>query len=1082
MSLIDDLRGLDLSAIVTARGEITVAVSNPRIQALLTQGPGAAALGDIGTTIETIKATLDDPAALFGALNGKFGELLDQLDLSQLPAAQYVEAVHEAARIVAALLSEYDGSTRSLLKVVGVPLGEALSDFSKTIDRFGHASLDDLGPLNAAIAAVEGGLPTSPQALAELSANILLPFGAGATVNVRNAVAGLAGDLDRLVLSATRTNGLVHALEGVSAAANTGSVERVDQALRAVEESRAVTVSTLRRELAEITQRMDGLDVQGRLEPLIALSRDFRTGAPGVIEFMDRLRDFMAATRGQIETAGEAEVSAFLDSVSGYIEQVETDTRAQLEGAIDARVAEICEWIRGLFAHLRLRPLRAEIASTFQEAANAVRAADLDRFAEEAHEQLAALRDQIQSADLGTTVRDALQAAAAAITAAIEAIVAAVAAIGAAVEALAAQAQNLLQQAAQLLRQFRERIDDIRQAIEGLGVEEAAQAVIDEVAALREKAEQLLTELPLPEPMRPLVEQLIAELEGIDLDALIAEPVLETVNGFKLPDDVRQRVVGILEAVDEALASLIPAQLISDIEAEIAGALDTLRRFDPARILGEIDAFIDDAADRIAALDPTRAIGPIRQPFAALLDVVDRAHPQRLLKPVLDAYDEALGSLAFPDAETVIADSANLFAGAGEQAGSAVMGPVGSIAGAGDPEPTAPDQTTATLPDLGGARPGDAIRMMGFIPRKLREGWEALDDGPAGEAVQAIDGLCAGLARDLRALAAHAFAVQDRLDATVEQMLTPVIAAELEARYAVETRLSLGPAELGARLDVLATASPGALRAEIAQGTGQVRLAARQTAELIGRGGVGGALNAVASALEGCRLAQVGGRVEDLLAALDPEPLAAELDALVATAFQRFPPLVAALRSRFDEIIARVRAFIRDFGPQMLLQKFGTVVACLREELAVLDPHDFVEKDLADVHAALREAVAAYDPAAFVPDIAALLGDIAGRLRAIDVAAAAGDLSFLDNALARIDEAVPADALAGVGASLQDVGRELSDLNPQDLLAAVDGLGDRISEEFERAIEAIRQEILTLLESIRFAAGSANVSAEVSVG
>jgi hypothetical protein len=95
-----------------------------------------------------------------------------------------------------------------------------------------------------------------------------------------------------------------------------------------------------------------------------------------------------------------------------------------------------------------------------------------------------------------------------------------------------------------------------------------------------------------------------------------------------------------------------------------------------------------------------------------------------------------------------------------------------------------------------------------------------------------------------------------------------------------------------------------------------------------------------------------------------------------------------------------------------------------------------------------------------------------------------GDLSFLDTAVQRAEAAIPTQALAGVGQSLHDVGEQLVGLDPGALLDAVEQLGPRLEAAFEQAAEAIRREIVALLESLQFASarGSASVSVEVGVG
>ena len=79
-------------------------------------------------------------------------------------------------------------------------------------------------------------------------------------------------------------------------------------------------------------------------------------------------------------------------------------------------------------------------------------------------------------------------------------------------------------------------------------------------------------------------------------------------------------------------------------------------------------------------------------------------------------------------------------------------------------------------------------------------------------------------------------------------------------------------------------------------------------------------------------------------------------------------------------------------------------------------------------------------------------------------------------------QANPATRLQGIGASLDEVGERLGEIDIDVLIASVNQLGPRLVTSFEHALDAIRNEIVALLESLQFATGSASASASVSVG
>jgi hypothetical protein len=128
----------------------------------------------------------------------------------------------------------------------------------------------------------------------------------------------------------------------------------------------------------------------------------------------------------------------------------------------------------------------------------------------------------------------------------------------------------------------------------------------------------------------------------------------------------------------------------------------------------------------------------------------------------------------------------------------------------------------------------------------------------------------------------------------------------------------------------------------------------------------------------------------------------------------------------------------------------------------------------------VKAALSAYDPAAFAAEIGAILGDLAAKLRALEPGQLLGDLHFLDDITAKIDAIVPARALAGVGDALQAVGRRLADIDPGALLAASDDVPARIEAAFAEVVRRIKQEIVALLESIKYVSGSASAQAQVT--
>ena len=248
-------------------------------------------------------------------------------------------------------------------------------------------------------------------------------------------------------------------------------------------------------------------------------------------------------------------------------------------------------------------------------------------------------------------------------------------------------------------------------------------------------------------------------------------------------------------------------------------------------------------------------------------------------------------------------------------------------------------------------------------------------------------------------------------------------------------------------------------------------------------GSVAAALDDAATALEGCLLGRLAGDLDRLLAALDPEPLAAEFDALVATIIDATPALLAAAETEIVSLDRRVRALVAEFNPGAQAQRLLGFLDVLAEELDLLNPARLAD-ELGEVHAALRAAIAAYDPAVLAADVDRLLDTAATTIRGLDPANLLPDLSGIRAQVERLPDLLPVKALEGVGTALTDVGEELVALDVAGMLATVNGLAPAVTDAFLEALAAVKAEIVALLQAIRYAStsGSASVSVGVSIG
>jgi hypothetical protein len=220
------------------------------------------------------------------------------------------------------------------------------------------------------------------------------------------------------------------------------------------------------------------------------------------------------------------------------------------------------------------------------------------------------------------------------------------------------------------------------------------------------------------------------------------------------------------------------------------------------------------------------------------------------------------------------------------------------------------------------------------------------------------------------------------------------------------------------------------------------------------------------------------GDVDAFLAALDPEPIADELDALMVAIVDATPAFLTAAADGIAEIEARIRRLINTFNPGSLAQRFLAVLDVVREELSLLDPGRLAD-ELGEVHAQIKAALTAYDPRVLAGDLDQVLADVAAAIRGLDPAGMLPDLSGIRAQVDRLSDIIPVNALDGIGTQLEAVGNELRELDVQAMLDAVNAIPPDVAEAITLLIEAVRDEIEALLESIKYA--STNASASVSV-
>lgn len=1082
MTLLDDLQALDLSAILDGKLDISVVIDSDAISALVGGGAVTSVLGDVGTAIEVALASVDDPAAMVAPIVELLADVLDQIDLGDVPIAEYIDAVTSAAHLISGIVSMFTGDPAAIDVggAGGLTAGGALDLVGQTFGDHASVVSGELARFRSLVESVEQGLPSDPATLLGPALEILIPFPTGSIEAMRSWAEGLQTQFDAVSIDPQLTTGLIAAFGDVQIAAEAGDAVAVQQALASLEQVRLATIGQLANALRMVASAVSGIRIGETASMVTELRGVLGNADETVFELMDGWRAMIATVRGTVESIDPAVAMSYVD---GVLDEVEATARDVLLAGVDGAVEVVKQWLRDLLREIPIRPLRLKVSQAIASAATAIADADLDAPVEVVRGALTDLSSILDDADPAALVQNAVAEIEAVVTDLIDTIGVALASITDAINTVATQAQSVLERAVVGLRDFGEVVDTITTAIENAGIMEAANEIAATLESLREDVSALLSSAPIPDVLREGVDQIISTVEAIDLDAAIGGPLREVAAQIQIPPEVATTVRDGLEAVAETVTSLIPADVTAELEAVMADAIAAIEGLDVSAITGGVTELFDDAASVFDSIRVAELIAPAGEVYAELLGAIDRVHPRVILRPAIDLYGEILGSISVPDPATMATRAADLTSQAGEAAARAATEPARQAVG---PSATTPPAGAPSGPgreeppdDL---RPGDVVRLIGFLPAKLREALSALDTGAANEVIASVDQLFTGSAEMLRTVRDRVVTLSAAASASLDIALAPLAAAQIDAQLALQGSavLTTDGFDVDVSFAVLASAGPGPLERSL---DGERELVAERCADAAASlsGAVAADLDQVAELLDAVLPSALLSDIDAFLEALDPEPIAAEFDALLAAVLDATPAFLAAAEDEFLALETRIRGLIETFSPGTLMQRFLGVLDVIREELALLDPGRLAD-ELGEIHAQIRLAVAAYDPLVIAGDLDALIIGVAASIRGLDPAGLMPDLDGLGVQVARLGEILPINALEGVGTELEAVGTELRELDIQGMLDAVNALTPEIAEAITVLIEAIRSEIVHLLESIRYSSSSGSASASVSVG
>lgn len=1074
MSLLDDLNTIDVSVVVDARGLVTLALQNDELQKLLNDGPALTVLGDLGQLLSAVEGDFSDPetfvAPLIGALGGIAGEI--EFDNADINAA--VDVVGQGATILSGALGGLGGDL-SELKVDGLQtMADRFTAAAAGPNDFAQKAIGAIARHRNLLEIADGGLPTDPGALSGIALDILLPFPRNVLGGALSEVQTLNTGLNGLGLPQTRFAGLIALLADIRVAADAGDAPALQGALDRLAALRASTLTQMGADIRAAGQQLNGLGIGTGLTAVCDILDDLRVPDISVIDELVEWRERIAGSAANI---GRFDLDMVRGVVDDFFDLAERELADRFEAAIDAQVVRLENWLRGLLAELPIADLRAKITAALQEAADKIEGAGIDTLATDLRAQIGTLSDMIDSIDLQEIINMATQALADALAVALDEIEAAIGGISAEIERVAAQVQAILSRATAGVAAFGDAVQAVTDLIAEIDISAAAQAVIDILSKLRETAEEILGEVPLPEAMRDEVAKFTEEVASIDIEGLVRQPMMAAVEQLQIPDEIGQTIDDGLSQIADIVENLIPDNIAAELQAELSDLFSELENLDLSGVLGGIGEELDKLAGVLEGVDIGTAIQPAQDAFEDIEGVLNGIRPSLLLAPVIRAYDDVIGQVPLPDPQTIAERAGETVAAVGEPAARAATSPARALAGEPDTTPpAAADPVTQNDPMPTDVRPGELIRLVGFLPRKLKEAFDALEEGPAGEVMTEIDRVTGGLARDIRAFQRALMALEARIDGTFDAMLAELTEAVVAAKVSVQASAAVtaGPVDARASLDLVATLDAGRLRAALVQDLQffedqAVRVRRSVTGPVIAK------TDQVAELLERSALARFGTDIDALLVAIDPDPIADEIDAM----FGQILTTVAGLQGDFEADLiryrARIQALIERFNPGAQAQKFLRALNVLKELFDLINPRRLAN-ELDEVHAAILKVFRAFSPAGFASDLDGLIDTTAATLRSLDPANLTPDFGPVEAQVARLTTILPLAALEGIGTELDALGAELEDIDISALLDSVNTLTPQIVDAVDLTAEGIKTEILALLGAIQYSNANASVS------
>ena len=1078
MSLLDDLANLDLSAILNARLAISASVGDDGFKLAVSGDFNSIALGDLASLANQIKSL--DPKALGSEWEKLLEPILSKARLDQFPIAKLLEELRSGLDMGSSLIRQFASDPLSIGTRLDLPLIDVIEQFKNTAKNIVDIPLDEIQGVRDTWKTLQTGLPTEPIALAEHALGLLLPFPVAPLKSVRNTLNHLLEELRVSLLPESLIQPLKLALQNIQSHAASGDQAALDLALAAYPSLFLQFQTQLNSSCQAIPARIAALPFDALVKPAKELFALAQTGQPHALKFMEELTRNIKYFESLIAFADEDKALQIFARVNGYLDSLDTYLQEIYLSRIDQGIEQLKQWVRDLFSPLRLKDLEREIDLFFDNLVDAINQANIGQYAETLRKPFKALAEQLDQLDLGQHLDDQLAAVGQKIAIVTDTIKQQLQIIDQALNALAGEITAIFQQVSDLLAEFGKALEQVNAEIEKLDIEGVSQEVISALQKLREKGEELLAQAPIPEPMRPLIQQLIKELEKMDLEALIKEPAHAALASLDIPAEIKAPLQNAMPELQKLLDNVHPDRLTAQLQAELAHHVKAITDLAQKSISGVVDGFFKELKKGLDVLDPSQVVKLLRIPYEKILAVFDNLNPELLLKPATDAYDQFLANLPLADPAKAASSTQKMIGEGGKAIGQAAAAPVKAAANPGSIRDVDADEKPP-LPEIPQVRPGDMIRqLLGKPMAKLHEILSQLPQTEAAKFLSGFQSLSSGLASDLRSLRAALGSFMANIEHMGASLLNSLADTEFEAGFTIESQIRLGNLQVNTQLELLgdnsSTNASSSLSANLALHQAAITAAVREKYTELGE-----TLDAIADLLETHPISLLSQNLTDLLNAVDPEPLAAALDSLANAATAKFIELSEVVGDQLQALFTRIQSMIRQYNPALHLQRLSEVIAVFWEEMRLLNPHYWVGKTK-PIHLAILESLADYDPAVWTGDLVAEIQAIKAKLTTIDPAALL-DPGQLNPFQAQANSAATID-FTQIGTDLKTAmagfSESLKTLDPAQLLSTVDTLKARMVDQLDPVVDAVHQELLTLLKSLKYISTQASASVSVS--